>query len=220
METKTVHKNIILMGPPGSGKGTQAKNIAEHFGYVYFGTGDLMREEAKKDSYFGKIFKAVWDHGQGELVPDDIVKKFVEEKFAKLDFSQGVVFDGFPRTLAQAEHLEQKFTDMNEDFIVFDIEVSDQTLVDRMATRKVCYDCSKIFFKAGESGIIKCDKCGGELYRRQEDEPSVVQKRLDIYEHQTKPLIDFFTKEGRLITIDGEPSIDQVEKDIMAQIHE
>ena len=220
MENKTLHKNIILMGPPGSGKGTQAKNLAEHFGYYYFGTGDMMRQEAKAGTEYGKIFQKVWNNGQGELVPDEIVEKFVEERFAQADFGQGVIFDGFPRTLKQAEHLERKFSEKGEDFVVFDIEVSDKSLVDRMATRKVCDSCGKIFFHADQQNIKTCDKCGGNLYRRQEDEPEVVQKRLDIYEHQTKPLIDFFTQQGKLVTIDGEPPIEQVEKEIMNKIHE
>jgi len=219
-DANILHKNIILMGPPGSGKGTQAKNIAEHFGYVYFGTGDLMREEAKKQTEYGKIFQQVWDHGQGELVPDEIVEKFIDEKFKNLDFSQGVIFDGFPRTLNQAKLLEKELSDVKEDFIVFDIEVSDESLIERMATRKVCHECGKVFFRADLSGIKKCDRCDGELYRRQEDEPSVVQKRLDVYEHQTKPLIDFFASEGKLVTIDGEPTIDEVEKDIISKIYE
>jgi adenylate kinase len=213
-------KNVILMGPPGSGKGTQAKNLAEHFGYTYFGTGDMMREEAHLGTDYGKIFQNVWDNGKGELIPDDIVEKFVEERFSNLDFSRGVVFDGFPRTLNQAKHLEKKFTENGEDFVVFDIEVADESLVQRMATRKVCHNCKKIFFKADISGMKNCDTCGGELFRRQEDEPVVVQKRLDVYEHETKPLIDFFKAEGKLIEIDGEPNIEDVEKDIISKINE
>lgn len=208
------------MGPPGSGKGTQAKNLAEHFGFTYFGTGDMMRNEAKHSTDFGKIFQAVWDRGQGELVSDDIVEKFVEEKIKNLDFDKGVVFDGFPRTLAQAKLMEKDFTEKNQDFRVFDIEVSNETLVGRMSTRKVCSNCGQIFFNADELGIKLCDKCGGDLYRRQEDEPEVVQRRLDVYEHETKPLIDFFNTEGKLITIDGEPSIDQVEQEIIEKINE
>lgn len=213
-------KNIILMGPPGSGKGTQAKNLAEHLGFIYFGTGDLMREEAKHGTEYGKIFQAIWDAGQGELVPDEIVEKFVEEKIKKLDFSNGVVFDGFPRTLVQAKLMEKDFREIKQDFVVFDIEVSNESLIHRMATRKVCANCGQIFFNADEFGIASCEKCGGNLFRRQEDEPEVVQKRLDIYEHQTKPLIDFFAAEGKLVTIDGEPSIDQVEQELLEKINE
>jgi adenylate kinase len=215
-----MNKSIILMGPPGSGKGTQAKNLAEHFGFTYFGTGDLMREEARNKTEYGQIFQKIWDDGQGELVPDDIVEKFVLEKFTQLDFTKGVVFDGFPRTLDQAKFMEKEFSQINENFIVFDIEVSNQSLIGRMAARKVCHNCGKIFFKADSSGLKECDKCQGKLSRRQEDEPEVVAKRLNIYDHQTKPLIDFFGQQGRLITIDGEVSIDEVEKDIIGKIHE
>ncbi len=208
------------MGPPGSGKGTQAKNLAEHFGLTYFGTGDMMREEAKHGTKFGKIFQAVWDTGQGELIKDEIVQEFLEEKIKSLDFSKGVVFDGFPRTLAQAKLLEKDFKEKKQDFFVFDIEVSHESLINRMATRKICSNCGQIFFNTDELGICCCDKCGGELYRRQEDEPEVVQKRLDIYERETKPLIDFFKEENRLITIDGEPSIDMVENELLEKINE
>lgn len=213
-------KNIILMGPPGSGKGTQAKNLAEHFGYSYFGTGDLMREEVRQGSEYGKIFQKVWDHGQGELIPDDTVADFIDEKFINLDFSHGVVFDGFPRTLHQAKVLERDFRLLRQDFIVIDVEVSDKSLVERMANRKVCDGCGKIFFNADQRGINGCSKCDGKLYRRQEDEPEVVKKRLDIYEHQTKPLIDFFKAEGKIITIDGEPPIEDVEKELIKKINE
>ena len=208
------------MGPPGSGKGTQAKNLAEHFNFLYFGTGDMMREEAKYKTEFGKIFQAVWDHGKGELIPDEVVENFLEEKLNNLDYKTGVVFDGFPRTISQAKMLEGKLKQKNQDFVVFDIEVSNETLIERMATRKVCTECKKIFFRADLSGIKVCDKCNGELHRRQEDEPEVVEKRLDVYEHETKPLIEFFSSEGKLITIDGEPQIDQVEKDIIKKINE
>jgi len=206
------------MGPPGSGKGTQAKNLAEKFDAFYFGTGDLMREEAKKQTEYGKIFQAVWDKGKGELVPDEIVEKFVGEKFAAIDFGQGVIFDGFPRTLNQAKHLEKVFTQKNEDFIVIDIEVSDESIIQRMAKRRVCADCGKIYID--DASLNQCVKCGGSLIRRQEDEPEVVQKRLDVYEAQTKPLIDFFNSEGRLITVDGEPSIEVVEQEIERIVHE
>lgn len=215
-----MQKNIILIGPPGSGKGTQAKNLSEHFGYIYFGTGDLMRAEAKADSAYGKIFQAVWDRGAGELIADEIVEEFLKEKIESLDFSKGVVYDGFPRTLHQAKYLENELEQEKQDFIVFDIEVSKESLIQRMASRKVCHECGKIFFKADISGLKVCDHCGGELYRRQEDEPSVVEKRLDVYEHETKPLIDFFTKEGKLQVIDGEKSIDEVEKELKRRINE
>lgn len=212
--------NIILMGPPGSGKGTQAKNLAQHLGYFYFGTGDLMREEAKNGTEYGRIFQKIWDQGKGELVPDEIVEKFVEQKFSQIDFNDGVVFDGYPRTLKQAEQLQRKFKEKNQDFVVIDIEVSHQSLIERMATRKVCENCGQIFFQADQNGIKDCNRCHGEIYRRQEDEPAVVQKRLDVYDCQTKPLIDYFARIGKLINIDGELSIGQVEKNILAKLHE
>lgn len=205
-------KNIILLGPPGSGKGTQAKNLADKYGAFYFGTGDLMRLEAKKGTELGLLFQSVWDKGKGELVPDEIVDKFVMDKFANVDFHQGIIFDGYPRTLHQAELLEKVFTEKNEDFLVIEIDVSDQSIVKRMAKRRVCADCGKIYIEGLSDNA--CVKCGGDLLRRQEDEPEVVKKRLEVYDAQTKPLIDFFSKQNRLIKVDGEPPIEEVEKEI------
>lgn len=205
-------KNIILMGPPGSGKGTQAKKLAEKYKAFYFGTGDLMREEAKNKTEFGKIFQAVWNKGKGELIPDEIVEKFVAVKFESVDFGQGIIFDGFPRTLEQAKHLERIFAEKNEDFIVLDIEVTDESIIKRMSKRRVCAQCGQIYIEGLTENT--CFKCDGELIRRQEDEPNVVKKRLEIYSSQTKPLINFFTAQNRLVTIDGERTIEEVGKEI------
>ena len=207
------------MGPPGSGKGTQAKKLAEKLGAFYFGTGDLMRLEAKNGTELGRVFQAVFDHGQGELVPDEIVDNFVKEKFLAMDFGQGVIFDGFPRTINQAKFLEEVFSERQEDFIVIDLEVANESLIKRMATRRVCDDCGKIFFQPAV-GDTHCDKCGGKLIRRQEDEPEVVIKRLEVYEAQTKPLLNYFNSQNKLISLDGELSIDEVEKNIMKVVED
>lgn len=213
-----MHTNIVFLGPPGSGKGTQAKNLAEKLGYFYFGTGDMMRLEIKNKTEYGQKFAEVIGRHQGELVPDELVETYISEKSEDLQNKPGIVFDGFPRTLRQAQFLEKMFDSRDDDFVVLDIEVSDKSLIERMQTRRICEDCGKIFFKADLSGIKVCDRCNGKLIRREEDEPDVVKKRLDVYEHATKPLIDFFTKEGRLIAIDGEQSIEDVEKEIIGKI--
>ena len=209
-----MHKNVILMGPPGSGKGTQAKNLAEKLGAVYFGTGDLMRLEMKNQTVWGQKFSEVIGRHEGQLVPDDLVENFIKEKFNEVDFGQGIIFDGFPRTIRQAKFLEEFLVQKNEDFIVLDIEVLEESLIERMATRRICEDCGKIFFRPEANGITVCDRCGGKLIRREEDQPEVVKKRLEVYEHETKPLIEYFQAEKKLITVDGEPPIEEVEKEI------
>lgn len=204
-------KNIIILGPPGSGKGTQAKILAEKLGYFYFGTGDLMRQEAQKNTPLGKKFKAVWDRGQGELIAEELVQEFVGKKIKELNQTDKIVFDGYPRTIKQAEHLEKVLG--KSDFKVLNIEVPADDLIERMSTRRICESCGKIFPKAQES-LEKCDSCEGKLIRREEDAPEVLRKRIEVYEEQTKPLIEYYEKKGQLKTIDGRPSIEEVDQSI------
>lgn len=210
METK---KFIVILGPPGSGKGTQAKFLAENFGYFYFGTGSLMRQEAQKGTELGQKFQAVWDRGKGELVSEDLVEGLVNRKLQEIDLSRGVIFDGYPRTIKQAENLNQILKISPKDIIVLNIEVPSEDLMKRMQTRKVCQECGKIFSSRDENRRT-CDVCQGELAQRQEDQPETVKKRLDVYEEQTKPLIDYYQETGGLINIDGKPSIEAVKQEI------
>lgn len=209
-------QSYIFLGPPASGKGTQAKDLTEELGLIYFGTGDLMREEAKKQTHFGKIFTNVWDQGKGSLVDDDITLDFVKSKIEEMGTDKGFVFDGFPRTLKQAEFLDQV---LEHHLTVFNIEVSEETIVSRSSTRKVCENCGKIFFKPL---ITKksCEVCGGELIHRQEDTPEIVKKRLDIYNKLTQPLINYYDQKYMLINIDGEPNIEEVKEEIMVKIND
>lgn len=209
-----MNKNIIILGPPGSGKGTQAKDVAKKFGYIYFGTGDLMREEASKDTEFGKIFQAVWDKGDGGLVDNKIVNDFVATKIKEMGVKKTFVFDGMPRTLAQVKLLEDIFGKEKEKFIVININVTDENLIERMQTRRVCGSCSKIFFRPADNNITKCDKCGGQLLQRQEDQPEVIRKRLAVYKEETQPVIDYYAKKGNLVNINGEPPIEVVKAEI------
>lgn len=209
-------QSYIFLGPPASGKGTQAKDLAHLLGLVYFGTGDLMREEAKKQTQYGKIFTNVWDQGRGSLVDDDITLDFVKSKVEEMGTDKGFVFDGFPRTLKQAQFLDQI---LDHHLTVFNIDVSEETIVSRSSTRKVCENCGKIFFKPP---ITKksCEVCGSELIHRQEDTPEIVKKRLDIYNELTQPLIDYYKQKDMLISIDGEPNIGEVKEEIMAKIND
>ncbi len=210
--------NYIILGPPGSGKGTQAKKLAEKLGAFYFGAGDLMREEAKKGTEFGEIFQEVWDQGQGGLVPPQTVKDFVESKLRGMDLKKQIIFDGFPRTLEQAEILDKYFK--IENLFVINIDVSKKSLIQRATTRRVCEKCGKIFFRADFNGINQCDVCGGNLVQRQEDTEEIVEKRIEVYEQETKPLIGYYKEKNILVNIDGEPPIDAVEKKIWEKVNE
>lgn len=209
-------ESYIFLGPPASGKGTQAKKLAEEFGLVYFGTGDLMRTEAKKHTPYGEIFQKVFDLGQGNLVNDDTVLEFVKTKLTEFGDSKSFVFDGFPRTIKQADFLDNF---LNHHLTVFNIQVSEESIVERSSTRKICENCSKIFFKASPDKK-NCEVCGGELVQRQEDTPEVVIKRLEVYNRETAPLIEYYKNKNSLIELDGEPTIDEVEKDIEAIVNE
>ena len=209
-------KNYIFLGPPGSGKGTQAKILAEKSGAFYFGAGDLMRKEAELGTEYGKKFKEIWDKGEGLLVPEEISDGFLEAKLREIQGKQ-VIFDGFPRTIKQAEMLGKYFP--YENIEVINILLDDDELMLRATTRRVCKKCQKIFFRADLSGITKCDACGGDLIQRQEDTPEVVKKRIEVYNNETKPLIDYFEEKGNLINIDGAPPILEVTREINTKIN-
>lgn len=212
-------KNIIILGPPGSGKGTQAKKLAQELGLIYFGTGDLMREEAEKNTPIGQEFKKVWERGQGELVKENLVQQFVGQKIEEINISKGIVFDGYPRTVPQAKHLEEILSKEGVgDIKVLNLKVSVWSLVKRMQTRRICEKCDKIFQNPNANGKTFCDVCGGSLIQRAEDKPEVLTKRIEVYEKQTAPLVEYYGKQGKLINIDGEPPIKKVWEEIEEKI--
>lgn len=208
------YQNIILLGPPGSGKGTQAKKLAEKLNLFYFGTGDLIREEIKKKTEIGNIFDSFIK--KGELVPDAIINQFIKEKIAKYR-DQPMVFDGFPRTLDQAEIMKEFWPD--EKVVVLNIKVSPESLAKRMEKRRICEKCGKIFIVNDAEKETDCDVCDGKLIRRNDDSPEVLAERIKVYEKQTAPLVDLYTKQGVLIDINGEPPIEEVEKEILQVIN-
>jgi len=207
-------KHLIILGPPGSGKGTQAKMIQDKFSFVYFGTGDLMRQEAEKGSEIGRKFQAIWDKGQGELIPDELVDEFVNFKLREIDAQKSIIFDGYPRTVDQAENLSRVLNITPDNLYVLNIEVPKDLLVERMQTRKVCQKCGQVFFRPDEKGIKACDDCGDALLKRQEDQPETMEKRILVYQTQTQPLIEYYKSHATLINIDGSPSINLVEAEI------
>lgn len=207
-------RNIIILGPPGSGKGTQAKRLAEKLNLTYFGTGDLIREEIAKKTETGKIFESFLS--KGELVPDDLINQLIRDKIH--GYKDGpMVFDGFPRTMDQVRILEDVWS--GEEFTVLNIQVSAESLIKRMEKRRICAKCDKIFIVTDPEKQTTCDVCGGKLIRRTDDNPEVLKERIKVYEKQTAPLIDYYSQKGILENINGEPPIEVVEADIWEKVY-
>jgi len=210
---------LILLGAPGSGKGTQAKNIAEKVGITHVASGDLFRAAATRGDDLGKQAKYYMD--KGLLVPDEITIKMILERIDAKDCYKGVMLDGFPRTLEQAKALDQALSKKKQKIDrVFYIKVSTDELVRRLSGRFICRKCQAPYHKVSsppkKEGV--CDKCGGELYQRADDTPETVRKRIDVYTKETSPLIDYYKKAKKLVEIKGEGNIDNITKDIIAAL--
>ena len=207
---------IVLLGAPGAGKGTQAKRIAERCSIPHISTGDIFRANIKQGTELGQKAKTYMD--KGELVPDELVCDLVVDRIQQPDCVQGYVLDGFPRTIPQAEALTAalKAIDNKLDFAV-DIAVPDDNIVNRMSGRRACVGCGAtyhvIFNPTKVEGI--CDVCGEKLILRDDDKPETVLDRLQVYHDQTQPLIDYYTAEGILKSVDGTKDMDEVFADIV-----
>lgn len=187
--------NIILQGAPGAGKGTQASKIADRYGLPHISTGDIFRENIKNQTEIGVLAKSYIDKGQ--LVPDEVTCKIVEERIHREDCKNGYMLDGFPRTIAQAEALD-KITKID---LVINIDVDHSLLMERLCGRRVCKDCGESYHLSRLNGETKCARCGGDLYQRKDDNPETVQSRLEVYSAQTEPLIAYYTKKGLLFNV-------------------
>ena len=202
---------IIMLGAPGAGKVTQAKKIAAKYGIPHISTGDIFRANIKNGTELGKKAKTYMD--QGLLVPDELVVDLVVDRVNQDDCTNGYVLDGFPRTIPQAEALTEALEKMGQkvDFAI-DVNVPDENIVKRMGGRRACVTCGAtyhmVYAPTKKEGI--CDTCGGELILRDDDKPETVQKRLNVYHDQTQPLIDYYTSQGILRTVDGTVDIDDV----------
>ena len=194
---------IVLLGAPGAGKGSQAKKIAEKYGLPHISTGDIVRS-LRPDTELGRIFAEY--SAKGQLVPDEIVLKIVEERLEKDDCKNGFIMDGFPRTIPQAEAFER---DIHAD-VALNFQVDYGILMDRLTGRWTCKKCGAPYHVSTMNGITKCAKCGGELIQREDDKAETVAKRLQVYDSQTKPLIEFYEKVGVLKTLDAGKPIDEV----------
>lgn len=189
--------NIILLGAPGAGKGTQATRISDRFGMPHVSTGDIFRENIKNRTEIGIVAKTYIDKGQ--LVPDDVTCEIVKERLRQSDCANGYLLDGFPRTVPQAEVLE-KFTRIDA---VVNINIDFSLLMARLCGRRVCKNCGESYHISSLNGNTVCERCGGELYQRADDNPETVQKRIDVYNAQTAPLIDYYTKNGLIRNFTG-----------------
>ena len=189
--------NVIFLGPPGAGKGTQAVRVCERLGIPQISTGDILRRAMKEGAPPGLAAKSCVD--KGLLVPDEVVIAIVRERLAMEDCRKGYILDGFPRTVPQAEALAQ-FAQIDA---VIDIEVSDEKLTERLSGRRVCLNCGGTYHVSTLGGKTTCAKCGNELIQRNDDKAETVLSRLSVYHAQTAPLIDYYAQLGLLRTIDG-----------------
>jgi len=208
--------NLILLGAPGSGKGTLAKLLSSELGVSHISSGDILREEVKQDSRLGKIAKPFME--RGKLVPDEIVLKMMEKRITQPDCGQGFILDGFPRTIIQAEKLDQMLSvsDRRIDFAL-KFEVSDQCALKRLGGRRICSICGvdfNLYTKPPQKKDV-CDICGGKLFQRADDKEEVIFNRLKVYREQTLPIEKYYNHQGKLIRINSEPNPDTVLKEIL-----
>jgi adenylate kinase len=202
---------LVFLGPPGAGKGTQAKVISERFKIPHVSTGDILRESVKRDSEVGRQAKGYMD--KGELVPDEIVTKIVAERLTEPDMSGGFILDGFPRTRNQAVSLDDKLKNMEigVDYVIY-FNTLEETSISRLTGRRVCRGCGANYhitnIKPKKEGI--CDICGSELYQRQDDTVETVKNRLKVYQRQTADLIDYYRSKNILVTVSGELNVEGV----------
>ncbi len=212
---------IILLGPPASGKGTQAAYLREALELPHVASGDLFRENLKNETELGLKAKVYMD--RGELVPDDVTIAMVMDRLSRPDCAEGALLDGFPRTIAQAEALDEALAAQGHKIsAVANIAVPDEVLVERVSGRRICRTCGEAyhvqFNPPKQPGV--CDEDGGELYQRDDDQPETVRKRLKVYWEQTSPLIDYYRDKGVLVEVNGDQSIEAVAGDLRAALVE
>jgi adenylate kinase len=211
--------NIILFGPPGAGKGTQAKKMVDFYGIPQISTGDILRANVKEGTELGLAAKGYMD--KGELVPDEVLIGIIKNRLKEQDCEKGFILDGYPRTIPQADALAVILNEIDKPIdVVLNLEVPDEELIERISGRLICSNCGasyhRIFNPPKKAGI--CDICGGKLFQRADDKEEAVRNRLNVYKKQTEPLIDYYSKLGLLVTLDGTKDIDEVFEEIKAAL--
>lgn len=203
--------NLILVGPPGAGKGTQGEILSEKLNIDTISTGAMLRAAIKNDTEVGKLAKQYIN--EGKLVPDDVIIKVVKERLSEPDCEGGFILDGFPRTTAQAQALKESGIRIDK---VLSIEVPDDVIIERLSSRRECSKCAApyhiVFHKPLKEGV--CDKCGGALIQRADDNPETIKNRLKVYHEQTEPIKDFYEGEGLLVRAVGQSSIEDTTKEV------
>ncbi len=211
-------KNLVFLGPPGAGKGTQAKMLSKDLGLVHISTGDLLREAVKNQTPLGKKAKEYMD--RGELVPDDLIIALIEEVMPE---GGGVILDGFPRTVAQAEALDSMLQRKGlklDGVVLFD--VSDDVVVERLSGRRICPSCGAVYhikYNPPKNDEL-CDRCSVKLVQREDDREEVVRRRLEVYRKQTAPLIEYYERKGILIRLDASKEIEEVYQELKRVLNE
>jgi adenylate kinase len=203
--------NLVFLGPPGAGKGTQALGVSEKYGIAHISTGDMLRAEIKAGSELGLLAKSFMD--AGKLVPDDVVIGIVARRLQQPDCKKGFLLDGFPRTVVQARALAER---ANIELVI-NIDVPDEVILERLGGRRVCRDCGATYHVSNMKGET-CQNCGGTLIQRADDNPETIANRLSVYHAQTQPLIDYYQQQGILRTVDGTLGIDPVFMEICGML--
>ncbi len=195
---------LVLVGPPGAGKGTQAQFLAAHFSIPHISTGDIFRANLKAGTDLGNQAKAFMD--RGELVPDSVTNEMVRDRLTHDDVANGFLLDGFPRNVAQAEVLRAILADKKTPLhAVLEFSLADEEIIARLSSRRTCRDCG-----APSVGVDKCPTCGGEVYQREDDKAEVITRRLEVYAEQTAPIISFYRNEGLLISVSAAGSVEDI----------
>ncbi|MFC1987354.1 adenylate kinase [Chloroflexota bacterium] len=211
---------IVFLGAPGAGKGTQAARVAKELKLVHIATGDLFRQALTERTGLAIQAKSYMD--RGALVPDEITIRMVLERISAPDCESGVIFDGFPRNLKQAKALDKALAEQGKaiDKVIY-IKVSEKELLKRLSGRWICRQCQTPYHIVNSPPKVpgKCDRCGGELYQRADDTVETARKRLQVYSAETVPLIDYYIQDGKLLEVEGEGSVDEVERRIVEVLH-
>ena len=207
---------LLLIGPPGGGKGTQAKFLIDHFLITQISTGDMLRENVRSETSLGEEARKFMN--KGKLVPDSVILDMMKKRLAEQDCNNGYILDGFPRTIPQAEGLDLLLTDLNQklDHVVI-MDVPDNLIITRLSNRRSCKECGQVYNLLFEppKNAGKCNNCNEELYLREDDNPATIQQRLNVYHKQTEPVIKYYSDQGLTNVIDSKGTIDEIRLEIL-----